>query len=292
RSAELIVNDDIDQTFSFHAFFFTEPFSFQDDQLLVIPTNTLIMKRFISVLLILSAIFVVTFASLVRWNNNSIYGYCVNISVKMDPIQHVIFQRTMRLPGGGMIAAPEVIQLGQNLIHLIQAKRAIDIGTYTGSSAVAWALAMPSGSEVLTIDIYPESYSSISRKLIDARPDISPKIKLHVGLAAQKLDAMLASGEAGKWDFVFIDADKINYPRYYEQSVNLLRPGGVIMVDNALWGRGMLIRPDYPRDRSTAAVYEMNRKASKDSRVHNYLMDIADGIHVIFKKHTKLEGNT
>ncbi|KAL3984784.1 O-methyltransferase family protein [Acanthocheilonema viteae] len=240
------------------------------------------MKCCISVLLILSGIFVLTFASVIPWNNNSIYGYCVNISVKMEPIQKAIFERTLNLPGGGMIGAPEVLQFGQNLIHLIRAKKAIDIGTYTGSSAVAWALAMPSGSEVLTIDVYPGSYDSISRKLIDARPDIYPKIKRHVGTAAQKLDAMLASGEAGKWDFVFIDADKINYPIYYEQSIKLLRPGGVIIIDNALWGGSVVNRP---RDRSTAAVDETNQKASKDSRVYNYLMNIADGIHVIFKKY-------
>uniref|UniRef100_A0AAF5RVT4 O-methyltransferase n=1 Tax=Wuchereria bancrofti TaxID=6293 RepID=A0AAF5RVT4_WUCBA len=250
------------------------------------------MKWFISVLVILSNIFVISFASIIPWRRNSIYGYCVNISLKMDPIQKIIFKRTLDLPGGGMIGAPEVLQLGQNLIHLIQAKKAIDIGTFTGSSAVAWALAMPKGSEVLTIDIYPGSYDSINRDLIKTRPDIYPKIKRHVGLAAQKLDAMLASGEAGKWDFVFIDADKINYPRYYDQSVNLLRPGGVILIDNALWGGSVVKGSGYIKDRNTAAVDETNQKASKDSRVYNYLMNIADGIHVIFKKNTKLGKKT
>ncbi|VIO97556.1 O-methyltransferase, putative [Brugia malayi] len=250
------------------------------------------MKWFICILVILSNIFVISFASIIPWRSNSIYGYCVNISVKMDPIQKIIFERTLNLPDGGMIGAPEVLQLGQNLIHLIQAKKAIDIGTYTGSSAVAWALAMPKGSEVLTIDIYPGSYNSISRDFIKARPDIYPKIKRHIGLAAQKLDAMLASGEAGKWDFVFIDADKINYPRYYDQSVNLLRPGGVILIDNALWGGSVVKGSGYIKDRNTAAVDETNQKASKDPRVYNYLMNIADGIHVIFKKNTKLGKNT
>ncbi|CAG9535773.1 unnamed protein product [Cercopithifilaria johnstoni] len=203
----------------------------------------------------------------------------------MDPIQRMIFERTLSLPSGGMIAAPEVLQLGQNLIHLIKAKKAIDIGTYTGSSAVAWALGMPSDSEVLTIDIYPGSYDSISSKLISDRPDIYPKIKRHVGPAAQKLDAMLASGEAEKWDFIFIDADKINYPQYYEQSVQLLRPGGVIVIDNALWGGSVVNRPGPLRDYSTAAVDETNQRASRDSRVYNYLINISDGVHVIFKKY-------
>uniref|UniRef100_A0A1I7VR80 O-methyltransferase n=1 Tax=Loa loa TaxID=7209 RepID=A0A1I7VR80_LOALO len=207
----------------------------------------------------------------------------------MDPIQKIIRKRTLNLPDGGMIGAPEVIQLGQNLIHLIQAKKAIDIGTFTGSSAVAWALAMPNGSEVLTIDIYPGNYE-ISRDLINARPDIYSKIKRHLGPAVQKLgkcNAMLASGEAGKWDFIFIDADKINYPRYYEQSVNLLRSGGVIIIDNALWGGSVIKKTRYPGDRNTAAIDETNQKASKDSRVYNYLMNIADGIHVIFKKNNE-----
>uniref|UniRef100_A0A1I8EQR8 O-methyltransferase n=1 Tax=Wuchereria bancrofti TaxID=6293 RepID=A0A1I8EQR8_WUCBA len=267
---------------------------------MIIPINNiLIMKWFISVLVILSNIFVISFASIIPWRRNSIYGYCVNISLKMDPIQKIIFKRTLDLPGGGMIGAPEVLQLGQNLIHLIQAKKAIDIGqnahllgTFTGSSAVAWALAMPKGSEVLTIDIYPGSYDSINRDLIKTRPDIYPKIKRHTISNFQISDAMLASGEAGKWDFVFIDADKINYPRYYDQSVNLLRPGGVILIDNALWGGSVVKGSGYIKDRNTAAVDETNQKASKDSRVYNYLMNIADGIHVIFKKNTKLGKKT
>uniref|UniRef100_A0A915Q080 Caffeoyl-CoA O-methyltransferase n=1 Tax=Setaria digitata TaxID=48799 RepID=A0A915Q080_9BILA len=150
----------------------------------------------------------------------------------------------MELPSGGMLGAPEVLQLGQNLIHLIQARRAIDIGTYTGFSAVAWALAMPN-------------------------------------------DAMLGSGETGKWDFVFIDADKINYPRYYDQAVELLRPGGVIIIDNALWGGSVVYNHGKRRDRNTAAVDETNQKASRDPRVYNYLMNIGDGTHVIFKKNTR-----
>ncbi|VDK68540.1 unnamed protein product [Onchocerca ochengi] len=251
------------------------------------------MNWFVSVLVVLSNIFVTIFASIVPWPSNSIHEYCANISVKMDPIQRVIIKRTLEnLQSGMMIAAPEVLQLGQNLIHLIQAKKAIDIGTFTGSSAVAWALAMPSDSEVLTIDIYPESYDQISRGLISTRPDIYPKIKRHVGPAAQKLDAMLASGEAGKWDFIFIDADKINYPRYYEQSVKLLRPGGVIIIDNALWSASVVNRHRNGRDRNTAAIDETNQKASKDPRVNNYLMNIADGTHMIFKKNTKLGRNT
>ncbi|VDK85472.1 unnamed protein product [Litomosoides sigmodontis] len=246
------------------------------------------MKFLIDVLVILSSIFASIFASIIPWRSDSTYGYCVNISVKMDPIQKTIFERTLRLPGGGMIGAPEILQLGQNLIHLIRARKAIDIGTYTGSSAVAWALAMPNGSEVLTIDIYRDSYDKISSKLIGGRSDIYPKIKRHIGPATRKLgecDAMLDSGEAGKWDFVFIDADKINYPRYYEQSIKLLRPGGVVIIDNALWGGGVIDRPGYPRDRRMIAVDKTNKIAARDSRVHNYLVNIADGVHVIFKKH-------
>ncbi|KAM3718116.1 putative caffeoyl-CoA O-methyltransferase [Dirofilaria immitis] len=216
------------------------------------------MKWLISVLIILSNIFVIIFASLVPWRSDNIHEYCVNISIKMDPIQRTIIKRTLEnVRGGMMIAAPEVLQLGQTLIHLIKAKKAIDIGTFTGSSAVAWALAMPNNSEVLTIDIYAESYNQVSRELINTRPDIYPKIKRHVGPAAEKLDTMIASGEAGKWDFVFIDADKINYPLYYEQSIKLLRPGGIIVIDNALWGGSVVKRDRLEKDRK---VHEMKFK--------------------------------
>ncbi|VDN42784.1 unnamed protein product [Gongylonema pulchrum] len=137
----------------------------------------------------------------------------IQISVKTEPIQEEIYIRTLtQLLNGGMIGAPEVLQLGQNLIHLIQAKKVIDI--------------------VLTIDIDPMYYDNISRELINSKPNIFSKIKRHVGPALAKLETMLAAGDAGKWDFVFIDADKFNYPQYYEKAVKLVRPGGVILVDN------------------------------------------------------------
>ncbi|VDN06891.1 unnamed protein product [Thelazia callipaeda] len=197
-------------------------------------------------------------------------------------------QTITNLPNAVMLASPEVLQLGQNLILLIQATKAIDIGTFTGSSAVAWALAMPEGSKVLTIDIYPDYYDNISQAIVETRPDIHKKIQRHIGPALLKLgqynfciNKMLISGEAEKWDFVFIDADKTNYPNYYDQAVKLLRPGGVIVIDNALWGGRVAY--DYVVSNTTAAINETNHKASTDSRVSNFLLPVGDGTHVIFK---------
>lgn len=145
-----------------------------------------------------------------------------------------------------MLGAPEVLQLGKNFIQLIGAKKALDIGTYTGASAAAWATAMPSDGKVLSMDVSHASLDSIGKPLINQYSDIEKKIDFRLGPALETLgcvlkrklvkveflDNLINNGESGKWDFCFIDADKVNYKNYYIKCVQLLRSGGVIMVDN------------------------------------------------------------
>uniref|UniRef100_A0A914RS58 Caffeoyl-CoA O-methyltransferase n=1 Tax=Parascaris equorum TaxID=6256 RepID=A0A914RS58_PAREQ len=107
-------------------------------------------------------------------------------------------------------------------------------------------------------------------------------IRLTHAKRALDIDSLIAAGESGKWDFAFIDADKINYPNYYEKCVQLLRPGGVILIDNALWGGSVIFEE---KDESAKAIDETNHKIANDTRVDNMLLNLGDGTHVVFKKY-------
>uniref|UniRef100_A0A0M3I4T3 O-methyltransferase n=1 Tax=Ascaris lumbricoides TaxID=6252 RepID=A0A0M3I4T3_ASCLU len=184
---------------------------------------------------------------------------------------------------------------------LFDLHRTIIPGTFTGASALAWALAVPADGEVISMDISHENLKRYGKELIDSKPEISKKINFKLGPAVQTLglfvtrtllkpmnylditaDSLIAAGESGKWDFAFIDADKINYPNYYEKCVQLLRPGGIIVIDNAL-RCGRVIHEN--KDDDTKAIDETNHTIASDTRVDNMLLNLGDGAHVVFKKH-------
>ena len=131
-----------------------------------------------------------------------------------------------------MLGAPEVLQFGKNFIQLINAKRCLDIGTFTGASALAWAIAVPEDGEVWTFDIDHKALNDIGLPLIKKHTKLEKKINFKLGHAVESLDEMLAKKEEFKWDFAFIDADKENYINYYDRVMKLLRSGGIIMIDN------------------------------------------------------------
>uniref|UniRef100_A0A0N5ANH3 Methyltransferase domain-containing protein n=1 Tax=Syphacia muris TaxID=451379 RepID=A0A0N5ANH3_9BILA len=178
-------------------------------------------------------------------------------------------------------AGAEVLQLGQNLIGLIRGKRVLDIGTCAGASAIAWALSLPEDGEVITMDIEQEAYVKYGKQLLSKRRDIDEKIDFRLGDAIDTLDSLIANDEAGRWDFAFIGADKLNYLRYYEKCLELLRPGGVIIVNNALWYEKVL---NQDKDEETAAVDNLNRAIHNDERVSNVLLNISNGVNLVFKK--------
>ncbi|VDD93966.1 unnamed protein product [Enterobius vermicularis] len=181
------------------------------------------------------------------FKNDPVSKYCTELSIKQDPLLKKVSDDTIRnLPFGLMIGAPEVYQLGQNLLRLIRAKKALDIGTFTGASAVAWSLALPSDGQVISMDVSHDAFKQIGEQAIKAREDVAKKITFKLEPALQTLDGLLANGEAGTWDFAFIDADKENYLNYYEKCVELLRPGGVMMVDNVSFCGLAFIFFEYP----------------------------------------------
>ena len=167
------------------------------------------------------------------------------------------------------------------LAQLMGARRAVDVGTFTGYSALALALAMGSDSQVVTVDIETE-YQDIAQAHW-RNADVATRITAMTGPATEVLDTLiLEQGEAGGFDIVFIDADKENYARYYEQALVLARPGGLIALDNMLW-RGRVADPANTNPR-TLALRALNRAIRDDDRVSAVLLPIGDGFSIVRKR--------
>jgi predicted O-methyltransferase YrrM len=169
---------------------------------------------------------------------------------------------TSRLPRGTMQISPEQGQLMGLLVRLIGASRALEIGTFTGYSALAVALARPADGKLICSDVSEEWTQTAQRYWRAA--GVSERIELRLGPAAETLAGLRAAGEEGRFDFAFIDADKENYDLYYEQCLKLVRPGGLIAIDNALW-HGWVADPAY-RNADTTAIRALNRKIRDDAR--------------------------
>jgi predicted O-methyltransferase YrrM len=164
-------------------------------------------------------------------------------------------------------------------VKLIGARRTIEIGVFTGYSSLAIALALPDDGHILACDISDE-YTQIARKHWQ-RAGVAHKITLVLAPALQTLDGKLAAGEAGKFDFVFIDADKTGYDGYYERCLKLLRSGGLIAVDNVLWG-GDVARES--KDADTKALQAFNDKLHGDERIDVAMLPIGDGLTLARKR--------
>jgi caffeoyl-CoA O-methyltransferase len=159
------------------------------------------------------------------------------------------------------------------LTQLTGAGRVLEIGTFTGYSALSMAEGLPDDGQVITCEIEPH-HAAFARRYFQASPH-GRKIDLRMGAALETL-----KGLAGPFDLAFIDADKENYPAYYERVMELLRPGGVILVDNTLWS-GLVLKP---KDRETVAIDTLNRRIAQDTRVENVLLTVRDGLQVVRKK--------
>uniref|UniRef100_A0AC35FFJ2 O-methyltransferase n=1 Tax=Panagrolaimus sp. PS1159 TaxID=55785 RepID=A0AC35FFJ2_9BILA len=216
--------------------------------------------------------------------NDPIVGYCTKLTVKQTPTEKELEESTIKNHQHyGMLGAPEVLQFGKNFIHLIGAKRVLDIGTFTGASALAWATALPADGEVQSFDVDHSALKSIGLPIIKKHPELEKRITFNLGPAVEKLDELIGKGESGKYDLAFIDADKINYTNYYKKCMKLLRSGGVILVDNALWNNAVTKNPS-TFDASTKAIDECNKYIFEDESSNSTLLTIGDGVHVAFKK--------
>ena len=187
---------------------------------------------------------------------------------------------TAGLPESMMQICPEQGALMGNLIRMISAKRTIEVGTFTGYSALVVALALPEDGEVIACDV-SEEWTAIGKEKWE-QAGVSHKIDLRLGPAVDTLDELIQQGQKRSFDFAFIDADKVNYTAYYEKCLQLIASGGVIAIDNVLWGGSVL---DSKRnDEDTKAIRELNDFVASDERVNISMIPIGDGVTLVVKK--------
>jgi predicted O-methyltransferase YrrM len=211
--------------------------------------------------------------------DDKLFDYVVAHSVREHPAQAALREATRNHPHAGMQISPDQGQLMALLVRLLGARRTIEIGVFTGYSALCVALALPEDGRVLACDINDE-YVGVGRPHWQAA-GVAHKIDVVLGPALETLDARLAAGEAGQYDFAFIDADKTGYDAYYERCLQLLRAGGLVAIDNVLWS-GAVAQP--ARDTDTAALQALNDKLHADARVDLAMVAISDGITLARKR--------
>jgi len=211
--------------------------------------------------------------------DDQLYNYLQSISLREPEILTRLRAETAQHSQSRMQIAPEQGQFMALLVKLIGAKKTLEVGVFTGYSSLVVALALPEDGQVIACDLSAE-YTAIAQKYWQ-EAGVAHKIDLRLSPALETLDKLLANGEAETFDFAFIDADKRNYPNYYEQSLKLVRPGGLIAVDNVLWS-GKVADPQED-DKQTQAIRDFNEKLHQDERVFLSLVPIADGLTLALK---------
>jgi caffeoyl-CoA O-methyltransferase len=211
---------------------------------------------------------------------DEIHRYLVAHSVREPEVLARLRAATASLPQAQMQIGPEQGQLMGLLARLIGAKRCIEIGVFTGYSSLAVALALPEDGRILACDV-SEEWTAIARRFW-REAGVERKIELKLQPATHTLEQLLAAGETGRYDFAFIDADKPSYDTYYELLLKLLRPGGLIALDNTLWS-GHVADPNN-RDPNTLALRALNDKLHRDERVDLSLLPIGDGLTLARKR--------
>lgn len=179
-----------------------------------------------------------------------------------------------------MQISPEQGQLMALLVQLMGAKKTLELGVFTGYSALAVALALPADGQVIACDVSAD-YTAIAQRYWQMA-GVAHKIDLRLGPALETLDQLRVEGHVESFDFAFIDADKRNYDSYYEKSLQLVRPGGLIAIDNVLWS-GRVADPTV-QDNRTQRIRALNEKIYQDPRVSLSLLPIADGLTLAVKK--------
>jgi caffeoyl-CoA O-methyltransferase len=211
---------------------------------------------------------------------DALHQYLLNTSLREPEVLLALREETAKLPTANMQIAPEQGQFMAMLVHLCGARNIIEVGVYTGYSSLAMALALPENGRLLACDV-SEEYTNIAQRYW-SEAGVSSKIDLHLAPAIETLQTLRDDGAAGRFDIAFIDADKANYDEYYEHCLALLRQGGLIIVDNVLWG-GSVIDPD-KQDEDTCAIRAFNQKLLNDQRVDISLVPIGDGLTLARKR--------
>jgi caffeoyl-CoA O-methyltransferase len=212
--------------------------------------------------------------------NDQLHGYLVQNTLREPPLFARLRAETAEMDNAELQISPEQGQFMRLLVELVGARHALEVGTFTGYSALCVATALPPDGKLICCDINPE-WTSIARRYW-AEAGMADKIDLQLGPALATLDELLARAGAESLDFAFIDADKTNSDNYYERVLRLLRPGGLVAFDNALSG-GRVVRPAAD-DRDAQAIDALNRKIQRDQRVTASLVPIGDGLLLARKR--------
>ena len=212
--------------------------------------------------------------------NPAAIDYILKNSIREPDILRRLREETASHPQARFQIPPEQGQFMQLLIRMIRARRTLELGVFTGYSSLAVALALPADGQIVACDV-SEEYTSMARRYW-AEVGVSAKIDLRLGPAEETLERLIASGESGRFDFAFIDADKPNYPRYYEQCLKLVRGGGVLLLDNML--QRLRVTDPSERDEATATIRALNELIHRDSRVDSVLLPFADGVALVVKR--------
>jgi caffeoyl-CoA O-methyltransferase len=211
--------------------------------------------------------------------DDTLYRYLLDHSVREHPAQAALREATRDHPHAGMQIGPDQAQLMALLVKLLGARRTIEVGVFTGYSALSVALALPDDGRILACDIN-EEYVRVGYPHWQAA-GVRHKIDLRLQPALKTLDEALAGGGAGAFDFAFIDADKTGYDAYYERCLQLLRPGGLIAIDNTLWSGRVA---QQVQDADTLALQALNDKLHRDERIDLALLPVGDGLTLARKR--------
>ncbi len=212
--------------------------------------------------------------------SSELYGYLLSMGLREPDMLQQLREATEKEDMSVMRSAPEQGQFMAMLLRLTKARRVLEIGTYTGYATLWMALALPDDGEIVSCDV-SEQWTALARHYW-AVAGVDKKIHLHLRPAMETLQTLLTEGGQGRFDFVFIDADKINYQAYFEACMQLVRPGGLIVVDNVLWGGGVIDPANH--EASTEAIRIFNQSLVNDARIDICMLPVADGITLAQKR--------
>jgi len=211
---------------------------------------------------------------------DSLYEYLLAVSLREPDLLRQLRQETSTDPMARMQISPEQGQFMGLLARLMGARRCLEVGVFTGYSSLALALALPDDARIVACDV-SEEWTSVARRYW-AAAGVADKIDLRLAPALETLEGLLAAGEAGSYDFAFLDADKKNYLRYFELALGLVRPGGLIVADNTLWS-GRVADPRNAEP-DTVALRHFNQHLHRDARIDLSLVPIGDGLTLARKR--------
>lgn len=209
-----------------------------------------------------------------------LHAYLTSVTLREHPVLRRCREETATHPRAGMQISAEQGQLMRLLVELTGARRCLEVGVFTGYSSLSVALALPADGRIVACDV-SEEYTSLARGYW-REAGVEDRIDLRLGPATQTLEQLVRDGAGWTFDFAFIDADKTNYDAYYEAALQLLRPGGLLALDNTLWG-GRVADPA-ANDADTAALKRLNAKIAADERVTTSLVTIGDGLTLCRKR--------